>query len=120
MLYVMDSFKSSVLAAETMISFCNLLGVIQFAFDRKTKNPIVDADPGPSKPQLRVVENWAATLDQTIECRMLSSATSKLFAVIGWTKLLSPAMDEYCLYSPNAVGVRGSIDRATLQERVAT
>jgi hypothetical protein len=50
MLFVMDSFKSSVLAAETMISFCNLLGVIQFAFDRKPKNPFVDADPGPPNP----------------------------------------------------------------------
>jgi hypothetical protein len=54
--FVMDGFKSAVLAAETLISFRNFLGVIHFPFDRKTKNTFADEDPGNSKPQLRGIK----------------------------------------------------------------
>jgi hypothetical protein len=46
----MNGFKSTVLAAESLISFLrNFLGAIRFSFDRKTKYTFADADPGPRK-----------------------------------------------------------------------
>lgn len=52
----MDGFKSIVRAVETMASFPNLLGVIHFPFDRKTKNTVSlrTQIPGHFKPPNRV------------------------------------------------------------------
>jgi hypothetical protein len=63
-------FKSAVIAAETLISFCNFLSVIHFPFDRKTNTTFVDADPGTfQKPNCAEMKTEPPSLGQTVKCR---------------------------------------------------
>jgi hypothetical protein len=66
--FVMNGFKSAVIAAETLISFCNFLSVIHFPFDRKTKTTFIDADLGHfSNPNCAEMKTEPPPLGQTVK-----------------------------------------------------